>query len=170
MFLYLPPLREIIPYRFGWWRSPVAHLHGVQGVAGSNPVHPTSLLKKQSCKRLLFLSGDDMPCWLAIAANIEFTSLVRTVLFFLLYIMPLGKMRYCNFCFSTNFDESQREQRFAAIFKPFSTAISRFELKSCLCSNSSVVFERDSLYFSKYFWYCSLVISFSTKRSSKSSN
>ena len=27
---------------FGWWRSPVAHLHGVQVVAGSNPVHPTS--------------------------------------------------------------------------------------------------------------------------------
>ena len=26
---------------FGWWRSPVAHLYGVQGVAGSNPVHPT---------------------------------------------------------------------------------------------------------------------------------
>lgn len=26
----------------GWWRSPVAHLYGVQGVAGSNPVHPTS--------------------------------------------------------------------------------------------------------------------------------
>jgi hypothetical protein len=27
---------------FGWWRSPVAHLHGVQEVAGSNPVHPTA--------------------------------------------------------------------------------------------------------------------------------
>ena len=26
---------------FGEWRSPVAHLHGVQGVAGSNPVSPT---------------------------------------------------------------------------------------------------------------------------------
>jgi hypothetical protein len=26
---------------FGMWRSPVAHLHGVQGVAGSNPVIPT---------------------------------------------------------------------------------------------------------------------------------
>ncbi len=28
-------------HQFGWWRSPVAHLYGVQGVAGSNPVHPT---------------------------------------------------------------------------------------------------------------------------------
>jgi hypothetical protein len=28
-------------YQDGWWRSPVAYLHGVQGVAGSNPVHPT---------------------------------------------------------------------------------------------------------------------------------
>src|ERR1051326_9263824 len=27
---------------YGWWRSPVAHLHGVQEVAGSNPVHPTT--------------------------------------------------------------------------------------------------------------------------------
>ena len=26
----------------GWWRSLVAHLTGGQGVAGSNPVHPTS--------------------------------------------------------------------------------------------------------------------------------
>ena len=25
----------------GWWRSLVAHLTGGQGVAGSNPVHPT---------------------------------------------------------------------------------------------------------------------------------
>jgi hypothetical protein len=28
-------------HRYGWWRSPVAHLHGVQGVASSNLVHPT---------------------------------------------------------------------------------------------------------------------------------
>ena len=25
----------------GAWRSPVAHLHGVQGVGGSNPLAPT---------------------------------------------------------------------------------------------------------------------------------
>ena len=25
----------------GAWRSPVAHLHGVQGVVGSNPIAPT---------------------------------------------------------------------------------------------------------------------------------
>jgi hypothetical protein len=28
--------------RVGVWRSPVAHLHGVQGVGGSNPLTPTS--------------------------------------------------------------------------------------------------------------------------------
>ena len=28
--------------RVGAWRSPGAHLHGVQGVAGSNPAAPTS--------------------------------------------------------------------------------------------------------------------------------
>ena len=26
---------------YGTWRSPVAHLNGVQGVAGSNPAVPT---------------------------------------------------------------------------------------------------------------------------------
>ena len=31
---------------FGTWRSPVAHLHGVQGVVGSNPAVPTRKSKK----------------------------------------------------------------------------------------------------------------------------
>jgi hypothetical protein len=29
-------------YSFGVWRSLVAHLHGVQGVVGSNPITPTN--------------------------------------------------------------------------------------------------------------------------------
>ncbi len=29
--------------RVGTWRSLVAHLHGVQGVGGSNPLVPTNL-------------------------------------------------------------------------------------------------------------------------------
>src|SRR5699024_11797199 len=33
------------PYQFGAWRSLVAHLHGVQGVAGSNPAVPTNFKK-----------------------------------------------------------------------------------------------------------------------------
>lgn len=32
-----------INHSFGAWRSLVAHLHGVQGVAGSNPAVPTIL-------------------------------------------------------------------------------------------------------------------------------
>lgn len=36
--LILPPL---IKTSFGKWRSPVAHLYGVQGVASSNLVFPT---------------------------------------------------------------------------------------------------------------------------------
>ena len=32
--------------KFGLWRSLVAHLTGGQGVAGSNPVNPTSLHKQ----------------------------------------------------------------------------------------------------------------------------
>ena len=35
---------------FGWWRSLVAHLTGGQGVAGSNPVHPTRLFKSREHK------------------------------------------------------------------------------------------------------------------------
>ena len=37
---------------FGWWRSPVAHLHGVQGVAGSNPVHPTNEIGSETSQFL----------------------------------------------------------------------------------------------------------------------
>jgi hypothetical protein len=37
--LILPPLLKT---SFGKWRSPVAHLYGVQGVASSNLVFPTS--------------------------------------------------------------------------------------------------------------------------------
>ena len=33
-------------HQFGVWRSPVAHLHGVQGAAGSNPATPTNILVK----------------------------------------------------------------------------------------------------------------------------
>ena len=29
--------------QIGVWRSLVAHLHGVQGVVGSNPITPTNL-------------------------------------------------------------------------------------------------------------------------------
>ncbi len=39
-----------LPFRFGAWRSLVAHLHGVQGVASSNLAAPTnqfSLLQRQ---------------------------------------------------------------------------------------------------------------------------
>ena len=32
-------------YRVGVWRSLVAHLHGVQGVEGSNPFTPTKDLR-----------------------------------------------------------------------------------------------------------------------------
>ncbi len=37
------------------WRSLVAHLHGVQGVAGSNPVTPTIYLTLPSCECRLLL-------------------------------------------------------------------------------------------------------------------
>ena len=35
------PRRTATIYVFGVWRSLVAHLHGVQGVVGSNPITPT---------------------------------------------------------------------------------------------------------------------------------
>ena len=34
-------MTDIINSCIGAWRSPVAHLHGVQGVGGSNPLAPT---------------------------------------------------------------------------------------------------------------------------------
>ena len=45
----LPPSEKarsvVIICRFGVWRSLVAHLHGVQGVEGSNPFTPTNKIK-----------------------------------------------------------------------------------------------------------------------------
>ena len=40
----------------GWWRSLVAHLTGGQGVAGSNPVHPTRNCRSEAMFSGLFLS------------------------------------------------------------------------------------------------------------------
>lgn len=39
-------------FQFGVWRSPVAYLHGVQVVAGSNPVTPTTKVHQnpKACK------------------------------------------------------------------------------------------------------------------------
>ena len=51
-YICLPPV-EIPAHRFGWWRSPVAHLHGVQGVASSNLVVPT--YKKPAAKAAGFV-------------------------------------------------------------------------------------------------------------------
>jgi hypothetical protein len=42
----------------GAWRSPVAHLHGVQGVVGSNPIAPTG--KKDSLARVFLILGKSM--------------------------------------------------------------------------------------------------------------
>ena len=41
-------------YRVGVWRSLVAHLHGVQGVEGSNPFTPTKELERAVLKTALF--------------------------------------------------------------------------------------------------------------------
>ena len=39
--IFLDVVSNSLLFGYGMWRSPVAHLHGVQGVAGSNPVIPT---------------------------------------------------------------------------------------------------------------------------------
>ena len=57
--------------RFGWWRSPVAHLYGVQGVAGSNPVHPTKLDKAAEMLPCLFLLLSEMH-----SSIVEFLSVI----------------------------------------------------------------------------------------------
>ena len=43
-----PLLNRRAGSNFGVWRSLVAHLHGVQGVGGSNPLTPTIL---STCSR-----------------------------------------------------------------------------------------------------------------------
>ena len=43
----LPPYRQ---HLFGVWRSPVAYMHGVHGVAGSNPVTPTNKSLTWECR------------------------------------------------------------------------------------------------------------------------
>ena len=47
----------------GWWRSLVAHLTGGQGVAGSNPVHPTRKAEV----------GGDFPSAFFFWASVRFT-------------------------------------------------------------------------------------------------
>ena len=42
----------------GTWRSPVAHLLGVQGVAGSNPAVPTSQLQVVETRPAVFVYSD----------------------------------------------------------------------------------------------------------------
>ena len=46
------PQKQPIIYVFGVWRSLVAHLHGVQGVASSNPATPTNKIKGLASQRL----------------------------------------------------------------------------------------------------------------------
>ena len=46
------PARQAIGGNVGAWRSLVAHLHGVQGVGGSNPLAPTRILPTTRMIRL----------------------------------------------------------------------------------------------------------------------
>ena len=48
----LNPRRAATIYVFGVWRSLVAHLHGVQGVVGSNPITPTNEINGLQLTRL----------------------------------------------------------------------------------------------------------------------
>ena len=53
------------PYSIGAWRSPVAHLHGVQGVVGSNPIAPTELdltgPLRETCEVFLNMTPEFVP-------------------------------------------------------------------------------------------------------------
>ena len=44
----------------GAWRSPVAHLHGVQGAVGSNPIAPTIYLDINWWDNIIFLDVEDI--------------------------------------------------------------------------------------------------------------
>ena len=45
------PIYATLILTVGVWRSLVAHLHGVQGVAGSSPVTPTTEIRVDKCGR-----------------------------------------------------------------------------------------------------------------------
>lgn len=47
----MSPFSKHILSFVGAWRSLVAHLHGVQGVGGSNPLAPTNQIKGLLCGR-----------------------------------------------------------------------------------------------------------------------
>ena len=51
---------EFTAYRVGVWRSLVAHLHGVQGVEGSNPFTPTKELERAVFENGSFFRLDDL--------------------------------------------------------------------------------------------------------------
>jgi hypothetical protein len=55
-----PPARRYLTDSVdGTWRSPVAHLNGVQGVAGSNPAVPTGIgsTSRALCSLAISLNG-----------------------------------------------------------------------------------------------------------------
>ena len=53
------PWARMFVSEVGAWRSLVAHLHGVQGVGGSNPLAPTNLSLRESCS---FARGFGVRC------------------------------------------------------------------------------------------------------------
>lgn len=56
----MSPFSKHILSFVGAWRSLVAHLHGVQGVGGSNPPVPTKLRSEKQRDRPVM---DDWPFW-----------------------------------------------------------------------------------------------------------
>jgi len=67
------------------------------------------------------------------------------MLFFLLYRIPCGNTRYCNFCFEPKSDESHNWLSFSAIVSPFSIVILKFDLSNELLVNLCLIFDISSL-------------------------
>ncbi len=63
---------------FGMWRSPVAYLHGVQGVVGSNPAIPTETGPSAYWQKGLFI-GTEPPRRGAAAGVVAFSDQVLII-------------------------------------------------------------------------------------------
>lgn len=58
---------------FGKWRSPVAHLYGVQGVASSNLVFPTKIPKKEASASFFIYPDFVEGCNLSLSKDCTFS-------------------------------------------------------------------------------------------------
>lgn len=88
--------------RVGAWRSLVAHLLGVQKVAGSNPVAPTNSKSKTTCTQVVFYFDLELfPVAPAVTASQTETSNFEPLIFADESLKVRSQIQYLNVATST---------------------------------------------------------------------